>query len=280
MSDDHLENKSVVVTGAAGGFGQRLCRDLVANGANVAALDLNATALDELSAELDAGDSLLTIATDVTDLGAMSAAVTQTTAAFGSVDVIINNAGTMPLAFLSDHAAAADAWSRCIDINIKGVLNGMIAVHDQMISQGHGHIVNISSIYGNAPVVGAAVYGATKAAVNVMSEAIRVETQGKIKITIVKPTGVPATGLGGGVINPMAVVGVLGQNTAEYGQVFAALGQGRVNDIDLDLDPESVGYAVLDPQHIVDQIVYAIDQPWGVSIGDITIRAAGDRYIL
>ncbi len=93
---------------------------------------------------------------------------------------MINNAGIMPLAFLADHADAAEAWSRCIDINIKGVLNGMIAVHDQMMSQGRGHIVNISSIYGNGPVAGAAVYGATKAAVNTMSEAFRVETQGVI----------------------------------------------------------------------------------------------------
>lgn len=278
MSHNHIEEKAVVITGAAGGFGKLLCRDLIAKGAKVAALDLNAEALDALSAELDAGDSLLTFPTDVTDLAAMSAAVKQTADSLGSVDVIINNAGTMPLAFLSDHAAAADAWSLCIDINIKGVLHGMIAVYDQMMAQGHGQIVNISSIYGNAPTVGAAVYGATKAAVNTMSEAFRVETQGKIKVTIVKPTGVPATGLGGSVINPLGVVGILGQNMAEYGEVFGALAEGRLDDIDL--DPGSIGNAILDPQHLVDQVIYTIDQPWGVSIGDITIRASGDRYIL
>jgi len=278
MSQNHLDGKTIVITGAAGGFGSLLCRDALARGAKVAALDLNAAALDAMAAGLDAGEALVTIATDVTDLAAMSAAVAQVAAGFGSVDVIINNAGTMPLAFLADHAQAGDAWSRCIDINIKGVLNGMIAVHDQMISQGRGHIVNLSSIYGNAPVVGAAVYGATKAAVNIMSEAFRVETQGKIKVTIVKPTGVPGTGLGASVINPAAVVGILGQNAAEYGAVFGALAEERFGDVDL--DPESIGYQVLDPQHIVDQILYAIDQPWGVSVGDITIRATGDRYIL
>ena len=268
-----LEDKTIIVTGAAGGFGQLLCRDALQAGANVVALDVDADGLDAMT-----GESLLTIATDVTDLVAMKEAVARATESFGGVNVIVNNAGTMPLAFLADHEQAADAWSRCIDINVKGVLNGMIAVHDQMMRQGRGHVVNLSSIYGNAPVVGAAVYGATKAAVNVMSEAFRVETQGVIKVTIVKPTGVPGTGLGAGVINPEAVVGILGQNAAEYGAVFAALGEGRVDDVDL--DPESVGYAVLDPQHIVDQILYAVGQPWGVSIGDITIRAAGDRYIL
>lgn len=278
MSTNHLTDKTIVITGAAGGFGQLLCRDAIARGARVAALDVNSDALASLATDLDAGESLLAVTADVTDLAVMTAAVAQTTATFGSVDVMINNAGTMPLAFLADHAQAADAWSRCIDINIKGVLNGMIAVHDQMMSQGRGHIVNLSSIYGNAPVVGAAVYGATKAAVNTMSEAFRVETQGAIKVTIMKPTGVPGTGLAGGVINPAATVGILGQNAAEYGAVFGALMEGRLDDIDL--DPESVGYAVLDPQHIVDEILHAIDQPWGVSVGDITIRATGDRYIL
>ena len=278
MSTDHISGRTIVITGAAGGFGSLLCRDALARGANVAALDVNDAALAALATDLDAGGSLVTQVTDVCDLGQMHAAVAAAVEAFGSVDVMVNNAGTMPLAFLADHADAADAWSRCIDINIKGVLHGMIAVHDQMISQGQGHVVNLSSIYGNAPVVGAAVYGATKAAVNTLSEAFRVETQGKIKVTIVKPTGVPGTGLGGGVINPDAIVGILGQNALEYGAVFAALGEGRVDEVDL--DPASIGYAVLDPQHIVDAILHAVDQPWGVSIGDITVRAAGDRYIL
>ncbi len=278
MPTTHLTDKTLIITGAAGGFGSLLCRDAIAGGARVAALDVDAAALDELAVELAAGDSLITVTTDVRDLVAMHDAVAATVGAFGRVDVLVNNAGTMPLAFLADHAEAAEAWSRCIDVNLKGVLNGMIAVHDQMCDQGQGHIVNLSSIYGNAPVVGAAVYGATKAAVNVMSEAFRVETQGKIKITIVKPTGVPATGLGAGVINPEAVVGILGQNAGEYGAVFAALREGRVDDVDL--DEESIGYAVLDPKHIVDQILHAIAQPLGVSVGDITIRATGDRYIL
>ncbi len=275
---DHVTDKTIVVTGAAGGFGAILCREAVERGAKVAALDVNAEALDTMAAELEAGSALLTVATDVTDLAAMRAAVDQTASTFGGVDVMVNNAGTMPLAFLSDHAEAAEPWSRCIDINIKGVLHGMMAVHDQMMSQGRGHIVNISSIYGNFPVAGAAVYGATKAAVNTMSESFRVETQGKIKVTIVKPTGVPGTGLGSGIVNGGAVVGAMGQNADEYFQVFAALGEGRLDDVDL--DPDSAGYAVLEPQYIVDAILHAIDQPWGVSVGDITIRATGDRYIM
>ena len=85
-----------------------------------------------------------------------------------------------------------------------------------MIAQGRGHIVNLSSIYGNFPVVGAGVYGATKAAVNFLSESLRMESRGKIKVTIVKPTGVPGTGLAGGIVNQAAIVGILGQNMPSY----------------------------------------------------------------
>ena len=83
----------------------------------------------------------------------------------------------MPLALYADHAEAAEPWDRCIDVNLKGVLHGIIAVYDQMIAQGRGHVVTVSSIYGNHPVVGAAVYGARKAAVIVLSESLRQESQ-------------------------------------------------------------------------------------------------------
>ncbi len=147
-----------------------------------------------------------------------------------------------------------------------------------MIAQGRGHIVNLSSIYGNFPVVGAGVYGATKAAVNFLSESLRMESQGKIKVTIVKPTGVPGTGLGSGIVNQAAIVGILGHNAPRYLQTMQAHAAGE-------LPPEfsdsnHIEYYALEPQFLADQIVYAINQPWGVSIGDITVRASGDGYIL
>ena len=147
---------------------------------------------------------------------------------FGRVDVLINNAGVMPLAFFRDHEAAHDAWDRCIDINFKGVLNGVAAAHDAMIAQGRGHVINVSSIYGNYPVVGSAVYGATKAAVTFLSESLRQESLGKIKVTTVKPTGVPGTALGTGVVNPEAIVGILGANAPGYMGKFAAAAEGKL----------------------------------------------------
>ena len=101
----------------------------------------------------------------------------------------MNNAGIMPLALYADHEGWADAWDRCIDINLKGVLHGISCVHDQMKRQGRGHVVNVSSIFGNSPVAGAGVYGATKAAVNFLSESLRQESQGRIKVTTIRQTG-------------------------------------------------------------------------------------------
>jgi NADP-dependent 3-hydroxy acid dehydrogenase YdfG len=191
---------------------------------------------------------------------------------------MVNNAGTMPLAFFADHEAAADAWNTCIDVNFKGVLHGIMAVHDHMIAQGRGHVVNLSSIYGNFPVAGAGVYGATKAAVNFLSDALRAESQGRIKVTTIRPTGVPATGLSGGIVNPEAVVGILGQNVLTFGERMEAYAAGQLPAEET--DREHIRYYVLAPEEIAEQIVHVIDQPWGVSISDVTVRASGDPYIL
>jgi hypothetical protein len=105
-----------------------------------------------------------------------------------------------------------------------------------------------------------------------------VETRGKIKVTIVKPTGVPATGLSASVINPAASVGILGQNTADFMAMVEGMQAGTFPAERL--DPANIDYASLAPEHIADAVIHAIDQPWGVSIGDITVRAAGDHFIL
>lgn len=276
---DHVAGKSIVITGAGGGFGQLVAQKAAARGAKLTLGDINIDAAEAVAAQIRAqGGSAQAVATDVTRLADMKALVAAALAAYGVVDVMINNAGIMPLAFFADHEAAYDAWTRCIDVNIKGVLHGMIAAHDPMITAGKGHVINVSSIYGNFPVVGAAVYGASKAAVNFLSESLRVESRGKIKVTIVKPTGVPATGLSGTVINPAASVGILGQNTPDFMEMVAQMQAGSFPAARL--DPEQIDYASLAPEHIADAILHAIDQPWGVSVGDITIRAAGDHFVL
>jgi NADP-dependent 3-hydroxy acid dehydrogenase YdfG len=276
---NHIDGKVIVITGAAGGFGRLVAQKTAALGARVVAADLDEAELDATCASITSeGGSAEPVRADVTVRSDMDALAARAVERFGAIDVMVNNAGVMPLAFYADHADAADAWDRCIDVNLKGVLHGIIAVHDQMIRQGRGHIVNLSSIYGNYPVAGAAVYGATKAAVNVLSESLRQESQGRIKVTTIRPTGVPTTGLGAGVVNQAAIKGILGSNEAEF---MATFGRMLGDDPPPELsDPDDIAYFALAPELLADQIVFAIDQPWGVSISDLTVRASGDSYVI
>jgi len=279
MSENHLQNKTVVITGAGNGFGQLVAKGSATLGANVVCADVDTQAVADTAASINAANGAATsVVADVTDVEQMHELAERAVSEYGAIDIWINNAGTMPLAFYTDHKAAHAQWARCLDINIKGVLNGICACHDQMLAQGRGHVVNMSSIYGNFPVVGAGVYGATKAAVNFLSESLRVESQGKIKVTTIRPTGVPATGLGAGIVNPQAIVGILGQNVASYGELMGLDAAGELPPERK--DPNHISYYALAPEHLAEQVIYAINQPWGVSIGDVTVRATGDEYIL
>lgn len=274
----HLQDKVVLVTGAGGGFGKLIAEKCAAGGARVVGVDIGS---DELASVFDgitaAGLAGTHQVADVTDMEQMQAAVQHAVATFGAVDVIVNNAGVMPLAFFADHAQAWRQWHRAIDINIKGVVNGISAVYDQMIAQGRGHVVNISSIYGNAGVAGSGVYSATKAAVTVLSDSLRNEAKGKIKVTTVKPTGVLGTKLGSGVVNGAAIMGIVGTRGEDYIASMTALANGTLEPEQADAD--SVRYWLITPDDLADAVVHVIDQPWGISISDITVRASGEDYI-
>lgn len=147
-----------------------------------------------------------------------------------------------------------------------------------MIAQGAGHVVNLSSIYGNYPVKGAAVYGATKTAVRSMSEALRQESHGRIKVTSVRPTGIPSTGIASGVINFEAGSGITGVNSEKNFERFGGIMEGSAPPAWS--DPNHIEHFMLAPEELADQIIYVINQPWGVSISDITVRASGDLYVI
>lgn len=276
---NHVDGKVLIITGAANGFGRLVAQKAAKLGGRIVAADVDEAALNNTAESIDSVGGLAeAVVADVTNRAQMMRLAERAVARFGAIDVMVNNAGVMPLALYSDHREAAEAWDRCIDINLKGVLHGISCVHDQMMIQGRGHVVNVSSIYGNYPVAGAGVYGATKAAVNVLSESLRQESQGRIKVTTIRPTGVPGTGLGAGVINPAAISGVLGANAESFmqkmGEVF-----GDAPPAEL-IDPDQMSYFALSPELLADQILFAIDQPWGVSISDLTVRASGDAYMI
>jgi NADP-dependent 3-hydroxy acid dehydrogenase YdfG len=186
-------------------------------------------------------------------------------------------AGTVGDRFFADHERAWEKWHKAIDINIKGVVNGISAVYDTMIGQGRGQVVNISSIYGNAGTEGSGVYSATKAAVDVLSDSLRVETQGKIKVTNVKPTGVFGTNLASGVVNEAAAIGITGQKAAQFFENAGNLMNGALRPEQMDVD--SPEYSLITPDDLANVVVHVIDQPWGINISDVTVRASGENYI-
>lgn len=263
----YLTGKVVLVTGAGSGFGRLIGQKCAAGGATVLGVDV-AESVD---------DAFEIIRADVTDIDQMRAAVERAVATFGAVDVLVNNAGVMPLSFFADHQRAWQRWHQAIDVNLKGVVNGIAAVYDQMIAQGRGQVVNISSIYGNGGVAGAGVYSATKAAVAVISDALRVETQGRIKVTTVKPTGVLGTNLASGVVNEAAIMELAGQHGARFAENLGNYFTGALRPEQTDAD--STAYWVITPDELADAVVHVIDQPWGISISDITVRASGEDYI-
>lgn len=274
----HLADRVVLITGAGSGFGRLIAEKCAAGGARVVGVDVSGDALDEVVDRITAagGEALAQVA-DVTELTALQAATGQAVQTFGAVDVLVNNAGVMPLAYFADHERAWQRWHQAIDINIKGVVNGICAVYDQMISQGRGHVVNISSIYGNGGVAGAGVYSATKAAVAVLSDALRVESQGRIKVTTVKPTGVLGTNLAGGVVNEMAIMDLAGQHGAAFAENLGNYFAGTLRPEQT--DPDSPAYWVITPDELADAVVAVIDQPWGVCVSDVTVRATGENYV-
>ena len=274
----YVKEKVIIVTGAASGFGKLISEKCAAGGAKVVGVDVNIDGLNEVFEGIRAaGFEGTAHVADVTDMAQVRSAGQHAVDTYGRIDVIVNNAGVMPLAFFADHERAWEKWHKAIDINIKGVVNGISAVYDTMIKQGRGQVVNISSIYGNAGTEGSGVYSATKAAVDVLSDSLRVEAQGRIKVTTVKPTGVLGTNLASGVVNEAAIIGITGQKGAQFFENAGNMLTGALRPEQTDVD--SVEYWLITPDDLANAVVHVIDQPWGINISDVTVRASGENYV-
>ncbi len=137
---NHIADKVIVITGAGSGFGKLVAEMTAAAGAKVVGADINEEGLKATADGIrDTGQYAEYLVTDVTDKEQMDRLAQHAIDKFGAIDVLVNNAGIMPLAYFADHNAAWRGWSKAIDINIKGVVNGISAVYDQMIEQGRGH---------------------------------------------------------------------------------------------------------------------------------------------
>jgi len=184
----NIKDKVVVITGASSGLGEATARALAKNGAK---LVLGARRIDRLKAlasELSLGDKAA-VQTDVSNYAQVKHLVDHAVKIHGRVDVVLNNAGLMPLSPL-DRLKIED-WDRMIDVNIKGVLYGIAAALPHMKAQKSGHIINVSSVAGHRVRPTSTVYSATKTAVRVISEGLRQEvTPYNIRTTIISPGAV------------------------------------------------------------------------------------------
>jgi NADP-dependent 3-hydroxy acid dehydrogenase YdfG len=188
--ENKIKDKVVVITGASSGMGEAAAKHLSSLGATVVLGARRAERIEKLAKEInDNGGQALAIAMDVTQREQVKKAIDATVEKFGRVDVILNNAGVMPLSLME--SLNVEEWNTMIDVNIKGVLNGIAAVLPYMKEQKSGQIINTSSVAGHKIFSGSAVYSATKFAVRALTEGLRMEMKPyNIRTTIVCPGAV------------------------------------------------------------------------------------------
>lgn len=236
-----IENKVVIITGASSGLGEAAARMLAKRGAKLMLAARREDRLKELAADIErSGASVAYQLTDVTDRAQLDALANATIKAFDRIDVLINNAGLMPLSPLDQ--LKVDEWDQMVDVNIKGVLYGIAAVLPHMRERQSGHIINLSSVAGHKVFPAAAVYCATKYAVRAISEGMRLESDGEIRSTNISP-GAVATEL-----------------------------TDHITDRDTSGNVDQLYSVAIDADAIARAIVYAIEQPQNVDVNEIVIR--------
>lgn len=186
-----LRNKTIIITGASSGIGEATAKKLAKQGANVVLMARREDKLKNLKEAIEKdGGTALVVSGDVTKKQDFEKVVSETVENYGQIDGLINNAGLMPLSFVKK--LKTDEWDQMVDVNIKGVLNGVAAVLPKMIDNNGGAIINISSMAAHRYFPGGAVYCATKSAVKMFSEGLRQELAPKygINVTSIEPGAV------------------------------------------------------------------------------------------
>ena len=243
-----LEGKVIVITGASSGIGEATAKLLAAQGAK---LMLGARRKDRLSALVDsivaAGGTASYCITDVTQRDQLQLLADIAVEKFGPVDVLINNAGLMPLSRL--HELKVDEWERMVDVNIKGVLYGIASVLPAMMERESGHIINVASVAGLKVMPAGAVYCGTKHAVRAITEGLRLEVGANVRTTIISP-GTVATELPLTISNPKVQQYVSGVYSKE----------------------------AIDPVTIAEAIQFVISQPDNVDLNEIVVRPTVQEF--
>ncbi len=240
-----LAGKVAVVTGASSGIGRAVAAALAGEGAAVAVAARRGARLEELADRiLRDGGRALAATVDVTDRDAVFALMERAAAELGPIDVLVNNAGVMPISPLAEFHL--DHWLRMVDVNVKGVLHCIAAALPGMLERRRGHVVNVGSLAGRRPFPGGTVYAATKFAVRCLSAGMQLELSARhgVRITDVQP-GVVATELMDRIPDP------------EIRDGFARSWRDRKP-----MDPEDVAAAIL----------YALAAPEHVNVNEILMR--------
>jgi len=236
-----IQNKVVIITGASSGLGEATAKRLAASGAKLMLAARREDRLKELVAAIaSSGGTATYLVTDVTDRAQVEALAKETLNTYGRIDVLVNNAGLMPLSPLDQ--LKVEEWDRTIDVNIKGVLYGIAAVLPIMRQQKSGHVINLSSVAGHQVFPGSAVYCATKFAVRAISEGLRLESNGEIRSTNISP----------GAIATELLTTISDRDTAARMNAFYKIA----------IDADSIARA----------IAFAIEQPSDVDVNEMIIR--------
>lgn len=186
-----IQNKVILVTGGGSGMGRELVLNLLSKNAKVIAIDINQNGLQETVALAGANkDKLSTFVVDITNKAAVEALFEKAITQFGFVDGIINNAGIIQ-PFIKVNELGYDAIERVMNVNFYGTLYITKTFLPHLLTRPEAHIMNISSMGGFLPVPGQSIYGASKAAVKLLTEALHSELANtNVKVTVVFPGAV------------------------------------------------------------------------------------------
>lgn len=246
---NYLQGKTAIITGASSGIGAASAKALAAAGVKVVAASLTQDRLDDLVDEIrQAGGEATGRVTDMTNLQDARALGDFAVETYGTIDILINNAGLMLFSYWSD--LAVDDWEKMVDTNVKGYLHGVAAVLPTMLDRGKGQILNMDSVAGHQVDAAAGVYSSTKFFVQAMTESMRKDlgVNHGIRVNTLSP-GVVNTGWAERVTDPK------GREAAK-----------ELNKIAIESD--DVAQAVL----------FSLNQPENVTVNDLIISPTRQNW--
>ncbi|MET4076495.1 SDR family oxidoreductase [Hymenobacter sp. UYCo722] len=244
---ENIVGKVIAITGASSGIGEATARYLAAKGAKIVVGARRTDKLEALVAEITAaGGEARCTTLDVTRQEQVVGFIAFAQAQFGRVDVLVSNAGLMPLSLLGNLKVAE--WDQMVDVNLKGVLYGIAAALPVFQAQDAGHFVHITSVADRWVGPTSSVYSATKHAVRALTEGLRQEVSPRIRVTLIAP-GATESELPNTISDP-----VLKQ---------AAVEQFRIH--------------LLPAEAIARAVAYAVEQPSDVDVNEVVLRPAGQK---